>query len=71
MPLYYSRDYVYDQLPLRGLTSWSSCVVFSRVFASFLYGVTGQLQNLIVSIPDLCLPLYFGCHFALDLKLNT
>ena len=36
------------------------CVVFSYVFVSFPYGVPGQVLYLIVSISDLCLPLYFS-----------
>ena len=35
------------------------CVVFSCVFVTFPYGVPGQVWYLIVSIPDLCLPLNF------------
>ena len=35
------------------------CVIFSRVFVTFPYGVPGQVWYLIVSIPDLCLLLYF------------
>ena len=34
------------------------CVVFF-VFWHFPYGVLRQVRYLIVSIPDLCLPLYF------------
>ena len=33
------------------------CVVFSCVVVTFPYGVTGQVWNLFVSSPDLCLPL--------------
>ena len=36
------------------------CVVFSNLFVTFQYGVLGQVWFLIVSIPDLCLPLYFN-----------
>ena len=32
-------------------------VVFSCVFVTFPIGVLGQVWNLIVTIPDLCLPL--------------
>ena len=40
----------------RGLTSiWLSCV-----FVTFPICVVGQEWYLIVLIPDLCLPLYFG-----------
>ena len=35
------------------------CVVCSYVFVTFPYGVPGQVGFLVVSIPDLCLPLYF------------
>ena len=35
------------------------CVVFPCVFVTFPYGVSGQVWYLIVSIPDLCLLLYF------------
>ena len=35
------------------------CVMFSCVFATFPYCVPGQVWYLIVSIPDLCLLLYF------------
>ena len=41
----------------KGPASWLSCVAFSCVFVTFPYGVLGQV--LIVSIPDLCLSLYF------------
>ena len=36
------------------------CVVFSYLFVTFQYGVLGQVWYLMVSIPDLCLPLYFN-----------
>ena len=35
------------------------CVAFSCVFVTFPYGVSGQAWYLIVSMPYLCLPLYF------------
>ena len=35
------------------------CVVFSCVFVPLVYGVLGHLWYLIVSIPDIFLPLYF------------
>ena len=35
------------------------CVVFPCAIATVPYGVPGQVWYLIVSIPDLCLPLYF------------
>ena len=38
------------------------CVVFSCVFVTFPYGVPGQVWYLIVSIQDLCLPIYFSDH---------
>ena len=34
------------------------CVIFPCVFATFPYGVSGQVWYLIVSIPDYCLLLY-------------
>ena len=34
------------------------CCVF-LCFVTFPYGVSGQVLYLVVSIPDLCLPLYF------------
>ena len=36
-----------------------SRVMFSCVFVTFPYGVLGQVWYLIVSILDICLPLYF------------
>ena len=36
------------------------CVMFSCVYVTFPYGVSGQVWYLIVAIPDLCLLLYFG-----------
>ena len=39
------------------------CVVFSCVCVTFPYGAQGQVSYLIVSITDLCFPLYFvGCQ---------
>ena len=35
------------------------CVLCSCVYVTFPYGVPGQVWYLIVSIPDLCLPLCF------------
>ena len=35
------------------------CVMFSCVFVTFPYGVSGQVWYLIVSTPDLCFLLYF------------
>ena len=43
----------------KGLTSWLSCVLCFIVFCSFLICLPGQVWYLIVSFPDLCLPLYF------------
>ena len=37
------------------------CVMFSSGFVTFPYGTQGQVLYLIVSIPDLCLILYFQC----------
>ena len=36
------------------------CVVFFCVFVTFPYGVPGQMWYKIVSIPDLCLSLFFN-----------
>ena len=36
------------------------CVVFSRLFVTFPCDVPGQVWYLIVSLSDLCLPLYFS-----------
>ena len=35
------------------------CVVVNKCFVTFPYGISGQVWYLIVSIPDLCLPLYY------------
>ena len=35
------------------------CVMFTCVLVTFLYGVLGQVWYLMVSIPDICLILYF------------
>ena len=43
-------------------------VMITCVFVTFPYGILGQVWNLIVSIPDLCLLLYF---LALSLILIT
>ena len=40
------------------------CVVFSCVFVTFPYGVPDQVWYLIVSLPDLCHPLYFTTRHA-------
>ena len=34
-------------------------VMFSCVFVTFTYGILGQVWYLIISIPDICLLLYF------------
>ena len=36
------------------------CVMFPCVFVTFQYGVLGQVWYLVVSIPELCLLLYFS-----------
>ena len=41
------------------------CVVLSCVFVTFPYCVPGQVWYWIVSIPDLCLPLYFALQIDL------
>ena len=50
------------------VTSWERadllaflCVMCSCVFVTFPYDVPGQVWYLIVSIPDLCLLVYFKC----------
>ena len=43
------------------------CVMFSCVFVTFPYGVPCQVWYLTVSIPDLCLLIYFKT----SLKLNV
>ena len=49
---------------LLGKTLALLCVFFVCVFITFPYGVPGQLWYLIVSIHDLCLPLYFLINLA-------
>ena len=48
----------------KGLSSWLSCMWVFLSFATFSYGVLGQIGGqvcyLIVSIPDLCLLSYFA-----------
>ena len=39
------------------------CVIFPCVFVTFLYGVSGQVWYLIVSIAGLCLLIYFDQMF--------
>ena len=51
------------------------CVIFPCVFVTFPYGVSIQVRYLIVSIPDICLLLYFyKCyilsHEHLHVSLN-
>ena len=55
------------------VTSWERadllaflCVVFSCVFVIFPCGVLGQVWYLIVSIPELCLLLYFRYKLCLE-----
>ena len=43
----------------KGLTSWSSFVMFYCVFVTFQCGILGQVWYLIVLIPDLCNLSYF------------
>ena len=51
----------------KGLTIWPFlCVVLSCVFVTFPYCVPGQVWYLIVSIPDLCLPLYIYYPFKIE-----
>ena len=42
-----------------GLTTLLSCVMLPCVFVTFQYGVSGQVRYLIVSIPGICLLLYY------------
>ena len=49
------------------ITCWESadllaflCVVFSCAYVNFAYAVPVQVWDLIVLIPDLCLPLYLS-----------
>ena len=43
----------------KGLTSWLFCVLcFPVFFVTLPYCVPGKVWYLLVSIPDLCLPLY-------------
>ena len=48
----------------KGLASWLSCVWCFLVFVTFLYGVSGQVCYLIVSIPDICRFLVFALPFT-------
>ena len=57
------------------VTSWERtdilvqlCVIFSCVFVTFLYGVSGQVWYLIVLLPDLYLLLYFNILFCHEFK---
>ena len=66
--LYYAVLYVLCSLMI---TCWERadllallCVVFSCVFVTFHDGVPGQLWYSILSIPDLCLPLYFNTMYV-------
>ena len=38
-------------------------------FVTFTYAVPGQVQYLIVSIPDLCLLLYYGVVMIVNVQL--
>ena len=40
------------------------CVIISCVFVTFPCGVLGRVWYLIVSIPDIFLPLYFYTHYG-------
>ena len=42
------------------------CVVFSYVFVTVPYGVQNRVRNVIVSIADLCLPLYIKIHVRIQ-----
>ena len=41
------------------MSYWLVSVIFACVFVIFPYGVLGQVWYLIVSIPEMCLLLYF------------
>ena len=43
----------------KGLTSWPTFVVSNCEFVTFSIGILGQVWYLIVSIPDLCILIYF------------
>ena len=47
------------------------CIMFSCVFVTFPFGVSGQVWYLIVAIPDLCVLLYFcelcDCSWSVSL----
>ena len=58
------------------VTSWERtdllallCVIFPCIFATFLYGVSGQVWYSVVSIPVLCFLLNFYLHLAVQLNL--
>ena len=44
------------------------CVIFSCVFVTFLYGVSGQVCYLIVLLPDIYFFFTFICNFAMNLN---
>ena len=48
------------------LASWLSFVIFKCVFVTFLFGILGQVWDLIVLIPDLCHLLYFKRTLGYD-----
>ena len=54
----------------KGLTSWLLFVMFNCVFVTLPCGILGQAWYLIVSVPDLCLLLYF-CQLLLTLYLES
>ena len=56
-------DHLLEKVDLLALL----CVVFSCVFVTFPYDVPGQVWYLIVSIPDLCLPLSFYYDMSSDM----
>ena len=45
------------------------CVMFPCVFVTFPYDASGQVWYLIVSIPDLCIFLYF-CYAVLSVPFS-
>ena len=56
----------------KGLTSWLSCVLYFLVLCHYLIwcSLPGMVQYLIVSIPDLCLPLYFAQGYSRVTQMN-
>ena len=47
------------------------CGVFSNAFVTFPYGIPGQVWNLIVSIPNLSLLLYFSNSWKRSISITN